>query len=202
MGKFLMSDWPFLIQTYRKENGLKQDALAYLLSVDQTTISRWERGKDTPSLAIQKRLRDLFLTKEDSALVAATRMVRSAFGRATITIPGTKIIEVSDSYAERFQASRNDMKGALMRHFVGDDFYERYMVPVGDIGIYSGEIARVDYVAPVTFDDGSSGYSQSSVVPVFSSGAVYTVSQSQFISEQIFQSRPSVRIYRFDELID
>jgi DNA-binding XRE family transcriptional regulator len=197
-----MSDWPFLIQTYRKDNGLKQDALAYLLSVDQTTISRWERGKDTPSLAIQKRLRDLFLTKEDSALVAATRMVRSAFGRATITIPGTKIIEVSDGYAERFRSSRTDMKGALMRHFVGDNFYERYMVPVGDIGIYSGEIARVEYVAPITLDDGSAGYSQSSVVPVFSSGAVYTVSQSQFVNEAYFRSHPRIQIYRFDELID
>ncbi|MEH6627774.1 MAG: helix-turn-helix transcriptional regulator [Motiliproteus sp.] len=197
-----MTDWPFLIKTYRRDNGLKQDALAYLLNVDQTTISRWECGKDTPSIAIQKRLRDLLLNKEDTALDAAIRIVRAAPGRATITIPGTKIIEVSDSCSEHFQADRSEMKGALMRHHVGDNFYQQYMVPVGDIGIYSGEVTRVDYVAPVTFADGSRGYSHSSVVPVFSGGGVYAVSQSQFVSANYAQSRAPMKIYRFDELID
>ncbi len=55
-----MSDWTILLKSYRREKGLKQEALAYMLNVDQTTISRWERGKDNPSLAIEKRLRDLY----------------------------------------------------------------------------------------------------------------------------------------------
>ncbi|MEH6473581.1 MAG: helix-turn-helix transcriptional regulator [Halopseudomonas sp.] len=197
-----MSDWPLLIRTYRKDNGLKQDVLAYMLNVDQTTISRWERGKDTPSIAIQKRLRDLFLTHEDSGLTAATRLVRFSLGRAALTIPGTKIIEVSDAYAERFKTERSTLKGGLMRHFLGDDFYEQFMVPVGDLGIYRGEVARVDYIAPVRLEDSSRSYSHSSVVPVFSSSGVYAVSQSQFVSEQYAQSRPATQVYRFDELID
>jgi len=195
-------DWPVLMRSYRKENGLKQEALAYLLKVDQTTISRWERGKDTPSLAMQKRLRDLFWTKEDSALETALRMVRSSPSRASVVIPGTQIIDVSESYAARFKSSPAEMKGKLMRHFVGDNFYEQYMVPVGDLGLYNGEVARVDYVAPVTLDDGTSGFSHSSVVPVFNACGIYAVSQSQYVSVDFAMNRPSMQVFRFDELVD
>lgn len=186
------------MRSYRKENGLKQDALAYLLSVDQTTISRWKRGKDVPPLAMQKRLRDLFWSKEDSALEAVLRMVRSSPGRAAVVVPGTKIIHVSGSYAARFKTSPSEMKGRLMRHYVGDNFYEQYMVPVGDLGLYNGEVARVDYVAPVKLEDGTQGFSHSSVVPIFNAYGIYAASQSQYVSE----AWPSMQVFRFDELVD
>ncbi|MEH6650799.1 MAG: hypothetical protein V7707_12300 [Motiliproteus sp.] len=76
------------------------------------------------------------------------------------------------------------------------------MVPVGEAGIYSGEVARVDYVAPVLLDDGSRRYSRSSVDPVFGSHGVYTVSHSAFVPSDYARSRPPMLIHRFDELID
>jgi len=197
-----MTDWPLLLKSYRREKGLKQEALAYMLNVDQTTISRWERGKDNPSLAIEKRLRDLFWKKEDSALDAAVRMVRSSPLRATIVLPGTRIVEVSDPYADYHGFPRQEMKGALLRKFLGDRFYEEYMVPVGRIGIYSGDVARVEYTASVRMKDGMQGYSYSSIVPIFGSSGTYAVSQSQFVPQSFARERLGMKIYRFDELVD
>jgi transcriptional regulator with XRE-family HTH domain len=54
-----MGDWPTFVRRYRLRHGLSQMDMAALMSVSQRTISRWERGEDTPSVAQQKRLRDL-----------------------------------------------------------------------------------------------------------------------------------------------
>lgn len=54
-----MHDWPGFVRHYRLRHALTQEQLAALLRVSQRTVSRWERGEDSPSLALQKRLRDL-----------------------------------------------------------------------------------------------------------------------------------------------
>ena len=52
-------DWVRAIKDYRRRHGLTQTALAELLNVDPTTVSRWERGRDQPALGILRRLRSL-----------------------------------------------------------------------------------------------------------------------------------------------
>lgn len=52
-------DWPTFVRRYRLRHGLSQVHMAGLMGVAQRTISRWERGEDRPSIAQQKRLRDL-----------------------------------------------------------------------------------------------------------------------------------------------
>jgi len=51
------ADWPSLIKKLRKCRKWSQTHLSEILGVDPTTISRWERGRDTPSLAFQKLLK-------------------------------------------------------------------------------------------------------------------------------------------------
>ena len=51
--------WGELVKHYRLRHGLTQMRMAALVGVSQRTISRWERGDDTPSLDWQQRLRDL-----------------------------------------------------------------------------------------------------------------------------------------------
>lgn len=196
-----MSNWPVLMRTYRKENGLKQDALAYQLNVDQTTISRWERGIDKPSLAMQKRLRDLLWKREDSVLDAAIRMVKSSFGREAIIAPGTTIVEVSKSQAEKYNTYPIEMRGKLMRDFYGNDYYERYMLPLGELGIYSGDVARMDLIAKINIGNAAPKYSHSSIIPIISNCGIYAVSQSRYVSKEYAASRPELKIYRFDELV-
>jgi DNA-binding XRE family transcriptional regulator len=55
----LSDDWSALVRRYRVRHGLTQGRMAAVFGVSQRTISRWERGDDTPSLEWQRQLRDL-----------------------------------------------------------------------------------------------------------------------------------------------
>ncbi|QGH74812.1 helix-turn-helix protein [Bacteriophage DSS3_MAL1] len=50
-------DWGTSIKALRLRQGLKQAALADMLGLDQATVSRWERGASTPTIAVQKQVR-------------------------------------------------------------------------------------------------------------------------------------------------
>ena len=52
-------DWKTFVRRYRLRHGLSQARMADVMGVAQRTISRWERGEDSPSAVQQKRLRDL-----------------------------------------------------------------------------------------------------------------------------------------------
>jgi DNA-binding XRE family transcriptional regulator len=52
-------NWSALIKRYRLRHGVTQERMAAVFGVSQRTISRWERGDDTPSLEWQRHLRDL-----------------------------------------------------------------------------------------------------------------------------------------------
>lgn len=49
-------DWAALCLEYRHRLGLKQEAMADDLRVDQSTISRWERGQREPSRSIKQTI--------------------------------------------------------------------------------------------------------------------------------------------------
>ena len=54
----MRTPWDALVRRLRFLTQLHQSQLAAQLGVDQTTISRWERGRDTPDIKYQKILRD------------------------------------------------------------------------------------------------------------------------------------------------
>ena len=60
---------------YRKRNRLKQSALAEHLGVNQSTLSRWERGQFEPNLRQRALIKDLLHapTQDDRALVATVK---------------------------------------------------------------------------------------------------------------------------------
>jgi transcriptional regulator with XRE-family HTH domain len=55
----MMGQWGGVVRAVRLRSGYSQQQLAEVLKVSQRTVSRWERGDDNPSIAQQKRLRDL-----------------------------------------------------------------------------------------------------------------------------------------------
>jgi len=65
--KNMPETWPMLFKRVRFAYSLSQQQLADKLSVDQTTISRWERGTITPEVRIQRTVRDM-LRKHDPSL--------------------------------------------------------------------------------------------------------------------------------------
>ena len=53
------SYWSRLLRALRAQQGMSQRDLAGLLGVEQSTISRWERGAETPSLRRRRLIRDI-----------------------------------------------------------------------------------------------------------------------------------------------
>lgn len=56
------------LRAWRKSNGIKQDAMAAALGVSQATVSRWESGRDSPSIALSRRITDLIATRARNEL--------------------------------------------------------------------------------------------------------------------------------------
>jgi transcriptional regulator with XRE-family HTH domain len=79
----MSEDWGIFVKRYRLRHGLTQGRLGLVLGVSQRTISRWERGEDKPSLALQKRLRDQGWAPQAALLAILDQSVRhSPFPRA------------------------------------------------------------------------------------------------------------------------
>ncbi len=66
-------DWAALCRRYRLHLGLKQEALAQDLRVDQSTVSRWERGLREPPHAIKQTILNTLI---DSGAVAPDRSLQ------------------------------------------------------------------------------------------------------------------------------
>ena len=49
------------IREYRERKLLTQEDLAKVLSVSVTSITRWENGKFEPTMAVKRKLRELFI---------------------------------------------------------------------------------------------------------------------------------------------
>jgi transcriptional regulator with XRE-family HTH domain len=79
----LSDEWSKLVKRYRMRHGLTQARMAAIIGVSQRTISRWERGEDTPHLALQRRLRDLGWQPPDTLLASlAATIPHCPFPRA------------------------------------------------------------------------------------------------------------------------
>ncbi len=67
------------LRVWRSVRRLKQQAVAQLMGVSQTTVSRWESGQAAPTLDEQQRLRALMAARLDSAAdFALGRLVRES----------------------------------------------------------------------------------------------------------------------------
>lgn len=88
--------WRRLIRRYRLRHGLTQARMGALLGVSQRTVSRWERGEDAPSLAQQRRLRDLGWEPPGSMLGALSVAIpHCPAARALTRGPGLTLMRIS-----------------------------------------------------------------------------------------------------------
>jgi transcriptional regulator with XRE-family HTH domain len=90
--------WPNALRDYRRRYGLTQAALAELLNVDPTTVSRWERGRDRPALGIARRLTSL--------IVPRTRDVERAI-KSLIDASPTIAVLYDDKYRLLYSSAKH-----------------------------------------------------------------------------------------------
>lgn len=110
--------WAWIIKRFRESIRQTQATFSELLGVDQATVSRWESGKQTPDLNMQKRIRDM-LSRADAipheTFVRA--LVRAQSGAASVLDAGWDVIDFSHPLASRLGQDQEKLRGANLRNF-------------------------------------------------------------------------------------
>jgi transcriptional regulator with XRE-family HTH domain len=101
--------------------GVKQLALAHALSVDQTSISRWEAGQQTPSAEIQQRALDL-LAGSRTDDIALRRLVENSADRVHLVDDATHVcLAYSRRRAAEWGNAQQDLLGVSLWRFATEE---------------------------------------------------------------------------------
>lgn len=121
-------DWKKFVRFYRLRHGLSQARLAEALGVAQRTVSRWERGEDSPGIAQQKRLRDLGWQPHGSLLsLLAGSIAHCPAPRALTRGAGLTLLALSDpaiakrpSMADRIGSDLRPLACGVLENILDD----------------------------------------------------------------------------------
>ena len=147
-GLFEENPWPKLLKQLRLVYSYTQGQAAHLVGVDQTTWSRWERGKTIPEVDIQRMVRDL-LNRRDPSL---THQYIERLGNLTAVVYRHDLCKLhywSWKAAEAYRIRPQDVRDTDMRHMFPQamqELYEQIMADpawkTGNAAIYESMIFR------------------------------------------------------------
>jgi transcriptional regulator with XRE-family HTH domain len=180
--------WTRLLRQFRQHNGINQSALAEMLGVDQTTVSRWERGRDIPGLHAQRDIRDLLRREVASRQDMVVRArVRHAVWPATILRRGAIFVECNQGALREIGRFDDDLRGqSIYGHFGPhtDDVTEHWE----NTGIFNGDIALTISINELMTGPGKSVFVRTMDTPhVTSSGDIWCVCELQRIDEKSYR---------------
>lgn len=134
--------WPALIKRLRFLAGVTQVQFAEMISIEQGTISRWERGVHVPDMSVQKYLRDM-LCKLEPALPpgAIEAMPHTALLYCTHT--SGLLVCCSHTVAGDHQMCAKDMRYMNLAPHWPDSVQEMHDTIEGSDAWRDGEIALV-----------------------------------------------------------
>jgi len=104
-------NWGDLIKQYRALNGMTQDAFAEFFGVDRTTVSRWERGIDEPSLVFRKRIQAITLSPSENVLRGLIDHVDGLDGFATLLDGKFRVVRTTRSHQSLLRYEASDVYG-------------------------------------------------------------------------------------------
>jgi transcriptional regulator with XRE-family HTH domain len=173
----MSGEWADLIKRYRLRHGLTQGRLAAVIGVSQRTVSRWERGEDRPSIALQKHLRDLGWAPPAPLLASLVQAVRHCpVPRALSRMPRLRLLALSGPALAKRPA---------MREWIGRDLAPNARGILAEMlddralqrSIAAGEIACVEAITRSVLDTGERarvGAYQTVVSYFFHDGTLYS----------------------------
>jgi len=187
MGSETSGYWPTLLREFRKRHGVSQAAFAERLGVDQTSVSRWERGTDSPRLSVRARIRDLIRTqsapRQDAAVLAR---VRYAAWPTTLVSRGAVFLEINASAIAEAGLGQRELRGSSIYGAFGDETdavtenWER-------TGIFSGEIAATISLNVIADATGQRTFIRTLDTPFFNrDGDIWCLCEIMRISENEF----------------
>lgn len=143
-----MADWGAQLRRFRRLRSLKQTALAELIGVDQATVSRWERGQQSPDLGMQQRLRDLLRRIEPGEEVLLKHWINASVGYTVLCDEDRVIRAASPSYCSIHGLSSTEVLGlSSIPVFTAE--LERALWLTADRGFFEGEVASATVVGRV-----------------------------------------------------
>ena len=188
MNEQTYSYWARLLRQYRQHNGINQTALAGMLGVDQTTVSRWERGRDVPGIKALRDIRTLLrreITSRQDMVVRAR--VRHAVWPATVVCRGAIFVECNRGALHEIGHAGEDLRGRSIYGSFGahtDDVTERWE----KTGIFSGEVALTISINELKTGTEKPVYIRTMDTPhVTSGGDIWCVCEVQRIEEENYR---------------
>lgn len=107
-------DWAKLCRDYRERHGLKQEAMAQDFNVDQSAVSRWERGIREPSLQVKQAILEDVLRNRTLAPDQTMRLLMEQSGSAVALWQKDGTLLGASPRFER-EALSNDNGGSLLQ---------------------------------------------------------------------------------------
>jgi transcriptional regulator with XRE-family HTH domain len=104
-------NWADAIKHHRRQRGLTQAALAADLNIDPTTVSRWERGRDLPSLSVQTQLRKMILPTVSNLDRALRDMIDTTGDIAVLLDRDYRLVRASKAHQDMLKYDPTTMYG-------------------------------------------------------------------------------------------
>jgi transcriptional regulator with XRE-family HTH domain len=106
-------DWPKALTDYRRRHRLTQGALAEMLNVDPTTVSRWERERDQPALGILRRLRSLVIPTSSDVARASRLLMDTSDAIAVLFDDKYRLLHSSPKHRALLRLDASELYGSL-----------------------------------------------------------------------------------------
>lgn len=164
-----MMQWAAGIRRLRQSNGWKQATLAEMVGVDQATVSRWERGLQTPELTMRRVLLDLMrlrvpeLDRLQLISIEASPNVALAFDQ------DLRVLAISEAAAALYGAARAELVGEVLGDRSFPDLAWAHQ-RAEESGLWRGRVAAMRFVACFYGLDGRPRYARAAWTPVFATG--------------------------------
>jgi DNA-binding XRE family transcriptional regulator len=142
----LSDDWTTQLRRFRRQRALKQVALADMLGVDQATVSRWESGRQSPDLGMQRRLRSLMQQAGPRQEVLLRHWIDTAVGFTSLTDENRVAVAASPSFCAYHGVDASDLVGMSTVPAFTEELEQLWGIAV-DHGFLEGDIASVTAVS-------------------------------------------------------
>lgn len=201
-------DWGAQLRRFRRSRALKQSALAEMIGVDQATVSRWETGRQSPDLGMQRRLRGLMRRMEPREEALLKHWINASVGYTVLCDQDRIVRAASPSYCKIHGVSAAAVLGAsTVPVFTAE--LERALWQTVDEGFFEGDVASVTVVSRVNAlsgrDRGVAGISVWTPVPLSDGQILRRVDRIALSDEQFETARQQnggpVKIVRMDDLL-
>lgn len=197
-------NWARLIKRLRKKHFLKQEALADMIGVQQSSISRWENGLSIPGQRARKAFQDILANARLNSSTDNVLKHQVRCSENMVLIDRSSIFQgASLKFCRAYKRPVEDIVGKRHNEKMLDDGESLYLL---DKHLRKDNIVFAKLLNGGWDEKGNLLYTISDITPtVTSKGDMLLLLTSQFISKETFNSNKrqyngQLKLWTLDEL--